>query len=138
MQTRFFQASACANGDARKGLFGDRDSDPSFRLQAAVDPAQKRAAADEHEPSLHHIRRQLRGCALEDGSKSTIPSPFTKTTVFAVPKSTARLPRRFLSRREEVSGRGTPFNRNGNHSSSWSGRWGASVGRSFASADPLV
>jgi hypothetical protein len=65
MQTRFFQASACANGDARQGLLGDRDREPSFRLQAALDPAEKRAAADEHEPSLHHIRRQLRGCALE-------------------------------------------------------------------------
>src|SRR5215211_7462790 len=60
--------------------------------------------------------------AITDGSKSTIPSPFTKTTVFAVPKSTARLPRRFPNRREEVSGRGTPFNGNGNHCSSWSGR----------------
>jgi len=56
MQTRFFQASACTNRDARQGLFGDRDSEPGFRLQAAFDPAQKRAAADEHEPSLHHIR----------------------------------------------------------------------------------
>ena len=65
MQTRFFQASACANGDARQGLFGDRDSEASFRLQAAIDAAQKRAAADEYQSSLHHIRRQFRGCPLE-------------------------------------------------------------------------
>ena len=65
MQTRFFQASACANSDARQGLFGDRDGEASFRLQAAIDAAQKRAATDEHQSSLHHIRRQLRGCALE-------------------------------------------------------------------------
>jgi hypothetical protein len=65
VQTRLFQTSACANGDARQGLLGDRDSEASFGLQAAIDATQKRAAADEHQASLHHIRRQFRRCPLE-------------------------------------------------------------------------
>jgi hypothetical protein len=76
MHTRFFQASACADGDACQGLFGDRDSEPSFRLQAALDPAQKRTAADEDEPSLH-IRRQPRGCALERRSGASVRRSFS-------------------------------------------------------------